>query len=217
MISVRKLFLLLLMFVGSFVHADELLTLYDKQQKLLENWNKNATTLNWLGEDTTLTSWRLEFDLLVEMKGSAVILYTRNDPNYARKDTRLNIENDNSVFINIGGVVVDSNEPIFDFDKKVSVTLEFISSYDEFQQFSEGVFNVKFDDYCMSYMVEDEKAASVAYLTSGTSTLDSTINGIYNFSNIKLWKLESQSVPEPSVPLCAVISIMGLACRRRRN
>lgn len=205
------------MFVGSFVHADELLVLYDNQQKLLENWNKNATTLNWLGEDTTLTSWRLEFDLLVKMKGSAVILYTRNDPNYARKDTRLNIENDNSVFINIGGVVVDSNEPIFDFDKKVSVTLEFISSYDEFQQFSEGVFNVKFDDYCMSYVVEDEKAASVAYLTSGTSTLDSTINGIYNFSNIKLWKLESQSVPEPSVPLCAVISIMGLACRRRRN
>ena len=205
------------MFVGSFVHADELLELYDKQQKLLENWDKNATTLNWLGEDTTLTSWRLEFDLLVEMEGSAVILYTRNDPNYARKDTRLKIENDNSVFINIGGVVVDSNEPIFDFNKKVSVTLEFISSYDEFQQFSEGVFNVKFDDYCMSYVVEDEKAASVAYLTSGTSTLDATINGIYNFSNIKLWKLESQSVPEPSVPLCAVISIMGLACRRRRN
>ena len=217
MISVRKLFSILLMFVCSFVHADELLALYDKQQKLLENWDKNATTLNWLGEDTTLTSWRLEFDLLVKTKGSAVILYTRNDPNYARKDTRLNIENDNSVFINIGGVVVDSNEPIFDFDKKVSVTLEFISSYDEFQQFSEGVFNVKFDDYCMSYVVEDEKAASVAYLTSGTSTLDSTINGIYNFSNIKLWKLESQSVPEPSVPLCAVISIMGLACRRRRN
>ena len=205
------------MFVGSFVHADELLKLYDNQQKLLENWDKNATTLNWLGEDTTLTSWRLEFDLLVEMEGSAFILYTRNDPNYARKDTRLKIENDNSVFINIGGVVVDSNEPIFDFNKKVSVTLEFISSYDEFQQFSEGVFNVKFDDYCMSYVVEDEKAASVAYLTSGTSTLDSTINGIYNFSNIKLWKLESQSVPEPSVPLCAVISIMGLACRRRRN
>ena len=205
------------MFVCSFVHADELLELYDKQQKLLENWDKNATTLNWLGEDTTLTSWRLEFDLLVEMEGSAVILYTRNDPNYARKDTRLNIENDNSVFINIGGVVVDSNEPIFDFNKKVSVTLEFISSYDEFQQFSEGVFNVKFDDYCMSYVVEDEKAASVAYLTSGTSTLDSTINGIYNFSNIKLWKLESQSVPEPSVPLCALISMIGLACRRRRN
>lgn len=217
MISVRKLFLLLLMFVGSFVHADELLTLYDKQQKLLENWNKNATTLNWDGEDITLTSWRLEFDLLVKMQGSAVILYTRNDPNYARKDTRLKIENDNSVFINIGGVVVDSNEPIFDFNKKVSVTLEFISSYDEFQQFSEGVFNVKFDDYCMSYVVEDEKSASVAYLTSGTSTLDSTINGIYNFSNIKLWKLDNQSVPEPSVPLCAVISIMGLACRRRRN
>lgn len=217
MFSVRKLFSILLMFVCSFVYADELMVLYDNQQKLLENWNKNATTLNWLGEDTTLTSWRLEFDLLVEMKGSAVILYTRNDPNYARKDTRLNIENDNSVFINIGGVVVDSNEPIFDFNKKVSVTLEFISSYDEFQQFSEGVFNVKFDDYCMSYVVEDEKAASVAYLTSGTSTLDSTINGIYNFSNIKLWKLESQSVPEPSVPLCAVISIMGLACRRRRN
>ncbi|MBR5213444.1 MAG: hypothetical protein IKV92_04190 [Akkermansia sp.] len=217
MISVRKLFSILLMFVCSFVHADELLELYDKQQKLLENWDKNATTLNWLGEDTTLTSWRLEFDLLVEMEGSAVILYTRNDPNYARKDTRLNIENDNSVFINIGGVVVDSNEPIFDFNKKVSVTLEFISSYDEFQQFSEGVFNVKFDDYCMSYVVEDEKAASVAYLTSGTSTLDSTINGIYNFSNIKLWKLESQSVPEPSVPLCALISMIGLACRRRRN
>ena len=208
MISVRKLFSILLMFVCSFVHADELLELYDKQQKLLENWDKNATTLNWLGEDTTLTSWRLEFDLLVEMEGSAVILYTRNDPNYARKD---------SVFINIGGVVVDSNEPIFDFNKKVSVTLEFISSYDEFQQFSEGVFNVKFDDYCMSYVVEDEKAASVAYLTSGTSTLDATINGIYNFSNIKLWKLESQSVPEPSVTLCALISMIGLACRRRRN
>jgi len=184
MFSVRKLFSILLMFVCSFVYADELMVLYDNQQKLLENWNKNATTLNWLGEDTTLTSWRLEFDLLVEMKGSAVILYTRNDPNYARKDTRLNIENDNSVFINIGGVVVDSNEPIFDFNKKVSVTLEFISSYDEFQQFSEGVFNVKFDDYCMSYVVEDEKAASVAYLTSGTSTLDSTINGIYNFSTL---------------------------------
>ncbi|MBR5875370.1 MAG: PEP-CTERM sorting domain-containing protein [Akkermansia sp.] len=217
MISVRKLFLLLLMFVGSFVHADELLVLYDNKQKLLENWNKNATTLNWDGEDITLTSWRLEFDLLVKMKGSDVILYTRNDPNYASKDTRLKIENDNSVYINIGGVVVDSNEPIFEFNKKVSVTLEFISSYDEFQQFKEGVFSVKFDDYYMSYVIEDENAASVAYLTSGTSTLNSTLNGIYNFSDIKLWKLDNQSVPEPSVTLCALISMIGVAWRRRRS
>ncbi len=217
MISVRKLFSILLMFVCSFAHADELLVLYDKQQKLLENWNKNATTLNWDGEDITLTSWRLEFDLLVKMKGSDVILYTRNDPNYASKDTRLKIENDNSVYINIGGVVVDSNEPIFEFNKKVSVTLEFISSYDEFQQFKEGVFSVKFDDYYMSYVIEDENAASVAYLTSGTSTLNSTLNGIYNFSDIKLWKLDNQSVPEPSVTLCALISMIGVAWRRRRN
>ena len=221
----KVIYLFLFVFIAMIARSDDPIVLYDKNDKLLTEWIINDTTLNWSTEDTTetLTSWRLQFTLLVEMQGAGTLFYTRNDSHHSSQDTRLKVNNNRTVELSRKQTLCASSAPVFEYRKKVSVTLDFVSilrpDTQDDKQFliDSGEFTVCFDDYVMSYTMNDQLSVEYAYLTSGKSRLDSTINGIYHFSDIELWQIDDRIIPEPSTIFMCLMSACGLMLFRRRK
>lgn len=218
-------YLFLFVFIAMIARPDDPIVLYDENGKRLTELKINDITLNWSEEEATvtLTSWRLQFTLLVTMEGSGTLFYTRNDSNHSSQDTRLKVNNNKTVELSRKQELCTSPAPVFEYGKEVSVTLDFVSilrpNTQDDKQFliDSGEFTVRFDDYVMSYTMNDELSVEYAYLTSGKSRLNSTPNGIYHFSDIELWQIDDRIIPEPSTIFMCLMSACGLMLFRRRK
>ena len=187
--------------------------------------SKNAA-LTWSGDDTTLTSWSVSFDITCSNKtgktgiGDAPLFSTRRS-NGATTGLIFSSNTDGTVEIYQGNELSEnSTASVLSIGNTTSITVSFVADYIG-ETYKGGTFVVTSGENKLLNFAVDATVENTTLISGSSSVWTQTGDGNcpanYAFSNITVSKLANNVVPEPATATLSLLALAGLAARRRRK